>query len=65
MGQTPLMIAAEFNEGVLFQEMLQHGGEPEKTYYDSGGQCTFDCWQLANHFQSDDVKKVLCKHLRL
>ena len=59
MGQTPLMIAARLDEADLFELMIQNGGDPNKTYYDHGGQRSFDCQYLANYFRAVGVKRIL------
>ncbi|WP_417227126.1 ankyrin repeat domain-containing protein [Amphritea sp.] len=58
-GYTPLMLAAELNERELFEYMLIKGGNPAKHYVDPRSGKKVDCWEIAKHFKSKAVQKVL------
>lgn len=58
-GYTPLMLAAELDEVVLFEKMLIRGGRPEQSFVDSVCGQEKDCWIIADQFGSKQVKKVL------
>lgn len=54
-GYTPLMLAAANDEIELFELMLEHGGDPEKTYLwkDKNQYC--NCWHIAQGFKSHKI----------
>ncbi len=54
-GYTPLMLAAELNEGELFALMLKHGGQPHKTYIDPNTRTTQNAWQIATFWRAYSV----------
>lgn len=54
-GYTPLMLAAELNEGELFALMLQHKGIPSKTYVDPNTQTLQNAWQVAGYWRAHSV----------
>ena len=58
-GYTPLMLAAELNETILFNEMLSEGGDPRKSYYCKNTRMDVDCWRIAEYFQSSKVLSTL------
>ncbi len=58
-GYTPLMLAAELNETVLFNEMLNEGGDPRKAYYCKNTRMDVDCWRIAEYSQSPKVLSTL------
>ena len=58
-GYTPLMLAAELDEGDIFKKMLRKGGEPKKTYYHGASKKNIDCWEIANYFKSHTVLVIL------
>jgi hypothetical protein len=58
-GYTPLMLATELNETILFNEMLSEGGDPRKSYYCKNTRMDVDCWRIADNFQSSKVLSTL------
>jgi len=57
-GYTPLMLAAELDEVEIFEYMLDHGGDPKKSYYKPDSQ-SYDCHTIAKEWGSKDVLSVL------
>ncbi|WP_404415047.1 ankyrin repeat domain-containing protein [Marinospirillum sp.] len=57
-GYTPLMLAAELNEVEVFKYMLEHGGDPKKSYYKPDSQ-SYDCYAIAKEWDSKDVLRAL------
>ena len=62
MGRSPMLLSAELGEADIFEAMLNAGGDPNQTYYDEFGKDRFNCWHLANHFNSSDVRIILDKY---
>lgn len=59
LGHTPLMLATELDEVSLVEEMLMHGGKPDKTYYDHKANGHPDCWDIAYYHRSMKVRHLL------
>ncbi len=60
-GYTPLMLAAEMNEGSLFDAMLNAGGDWKKTYDDPKSGKPINCALIAQGFGSTTVLARLRK----
>jgi hypothetical protein len=58
-GYTPLMLAAELDEGDLFEYMLTKEGDPFKYYIHPETKEKVDCLKIANYFESRQVLEVL------
>tara|TARA_R110001592_G_scaffold166437_1_gene401463 strand:- start:6136 stop:8397 length:2262 start_codon:yes stop_codon:yes gene_type:complete len=58
-GYTPLMLAAENDEGELFNLMLIHGGNPTKEYIDIISNRKVSCLEIADSFDSKNVGRIL------
>lgn len=58
-GHTPLMLAAQNDERVLFELMLIKGGDPTKTYFDNRRKIHASCKNIAECFQSTEILRVL------
>jgi ankyrin repeat protein len=54
-GYTPLMLAAENNDGILFKYMIEKGGEPLKPYYNIERKMSVNCFDIAIGFESTKV----------
>jgi|GEM_PF-868992 len=59
LGFTPLMLATELDEVSLVEEMLIHGGQPDKTYYDHKAKGRPDCWHIAYYHRAIKVRHLL------
>lgn len=62
-GYTPLMLAAEFDEAMLFSKMLELGGSPFKTYKCPQTHQDVDCWKIAEFFGSSEVLTILRENI--
>lgn len=58
-GYTPLMMAAELDERVLFDLMLMNDGDPGKKYSDPVSGKKYNCWEIASVFGSKDIQVTL------
>lgn len=54
-GYTPLMLAAELDEGELFSLMLEYGGKPHKTFIDPNTKTHNNTWQIATFWRSCSI----------
>jgi tetratricopeptide (TPR) repeat protein len=54
-GYTPLILAAELDEGELFKQMCMHGGDPSKSYYEPQTQTKHNSWEVAGFWRSKTV----------
>jgi ankyrin repeat protein len=54
-GYTPLMLAAENDELMLFKHMVDKGGDPKKTYYCKQAKVLASCFGIASAFKSGKV----------
>lgn len=54
-GYTPLMLAAELDEGELYSLMLEHGGKPHKTFIDPNTKTANNSWQIAAFWRSRSI----------
>ncbi len=58
-GYTPLMLAAEMDERLIFEKMLSCGGDISKTYKDPRTGRDISILEIARHFKSAGVLQVL------
>jgi hypothetical protein len=58
-GYTPLMLAVELDERVIFEQMLIYGGDIKKTYKDPSTSRDISILEIAQHFRSTGVMQVL------
>ena len=58
-GYTPLMLAAELDEALLFNKMLGKRGDPSLTYFCQNTGRDVDCWRIAELFKSREVEDAL------
>lgn len=61
-GYTPMMLAAERDEGEILAMMLKYGGNPKKNYINPKDQTDYDCWKIALAWGSSKTISVLKKH---
>ncbi|MDP2716717.1 hypothetical protein [Rheinheimera sp.] len=54
-GYTPLMLAAELDEGELYSLMLEYGGKPHKTFIDPNTKTANNSWQIATFWRSRSI----------
>lgn len=54
-GYTPLMLAAELDEGELYSLMLEYGGKPHKTFIDPNTKTANNSWQIAAFWRSRSI----------
>ncbi len=54
-GYTPLMLAAELDEGDLFSLMLEYDGKPDKTFIDPNTKTPNNAWQIAAFWRSRSI----------
>ncbi|NQZ07290.1 MAG: hypothetical protein HRT35_09020 [Algicola sp.] len=60
-GYTPLMLAAEMDEVVLLEKMLEYDGDPLKSYYWIEKKQHVDCLSIAVGFRAMNVMKLLAE----
>jgi len=58
-GYTPLMLVVENNDRVLFERMIEKGGDPDKSYYDKNRREQINCFDIARAFNSGEILHVL------
>ena len=58
-GYTPMMLAAELDERMIFEFMLVSGGDIKKTYINPNNRKSVSIHEIANFFQSHNVLNVL------